>query len=154
MGRTHTPTAILDAKGSFLKHPDRKRPGEPKPSRPLGPPPKYLSDGLKAIWKEVAKRLLPGVASEADRDAFEMMVRLTATMRDGGTKVGDVVVPMMAAERSTLISLWSRFAMTPADRSKVVVEKPKDSKLDAFMKRRKQSQPPVEPPSEENSLIN
>jgi hypothetical protein len=29
MGRNNTPTAILDARGSFIKHPERARPGDP-----------------------------------------------------------------------------------------------------------------------------
>jgi phage terminase small subunit len=133
MGRNKTPTAILEAKGAFLINPQRSRPNEPKSDRLLGSPPKYLSKEQKKIWKETAKRLPPGVALESDRDAFEMMVRLTHQMRGG--------LPMMAAERSTLISLWSRFAMTPADRSRVSVEKPSESKLDQFMNRKKHSQP-------------
>jgi hypothetical protein len=146
MGRSHVPTAILDAKGSFLKHPDRKRPNEPKSDRPLGAPPKHLNAELKQIWKEIAKRLLPGVATVADRDAFEMMVRLTAQMRNE-----TVENPFPGVLRGNLITLWSRFAMTPADRCKVSVDKPKESALSAFMKRKKES---TAPPAEEQSLIN
>jgi hypothetical protein len=131
MGRNRTPTAILEAKGAFNQNPQRKRLNEPTSTRPLGSPPKYLSKEQKKIWKETAKRLPPGVALESDRDAFEMMVRLTHSLRSG--------LPMMAAERSTLISLWSRFAMTPADRSRVSVDKPEKSRLDQFMDRKKHS---------------
>jgi hypothetical protein len=133
MGRNRTPTSILDAKGAFHQNPQRKRLNEPTSDRSLGSPPKYLSKELKKIWKETAKRLPPGVALESDRDAFEMMVRLTHSLRSG--------LPMMAAERSTLISLWSRFAMTPADRSRVSVDKPAESKLDTFMKKKQVGQP-------------
>jgi hypothetical protein len=127
MGRNKTPTAILDAKGAFIVNPQRARPDEPKSKKPLGKAPKYLSDDLRALWKDIAKRLAPGVATESDRDAFELLVRLTYDMRH------DIL--MKAADRGTLISLWSRFAMTPADRSRVTVEKPKDSALDAFLRR-------------------
>jgi hypothetical protein len=135
VGRNKTPTAILDAKGAFIVNPQRSRPSEPKSDRPLGSPPKYLSKEEKLVWKEVAKRLLPGVALESDRDAFEMMVRMTSAMRSGH--------PLTAAERTTLISLWSRFAMTPADRSRVAVEKPAESALQKFMSRRQAIQPPT-----------
>lgn len=138
MGRTHTPTAILDARGGFIKHPERRRPNEPQSIRPLGPPPKYLCAPQKKIWKEVAKRLAPGVATEADRDAFEMMVRLTCDIRNDSPDH-----PFTGVQRGNLIQLWSRFAMTPADRSKVAVEKPKESALDNFMRRRK-DKPQVE----------
>jgi phage terminase small subunit len=139
MGRNKTPTAILDAKGAFIINPQRSRPNEPTSDRPLGSPPKYLSKEHKKIWKEIAKRLPLGVLLETDRDAFEMMVRLTYKMRNETAEA-----PMMAAERSTLISLWSRFAMTPADRSRVMVDKPKESKLSAFMKRKNAPSPAAE----------
>jgi hypothetical protein len=88
----------------------------------------------------------------SDRNMFELLVVLTAQFRSRACKD---TAPMMAADKSLMVSLSSRFAMTPADRSRVTVDKPKDSKLDAFMKRRKEtSAPPVEPPAEENSLIN
>ena len=122
------PTAILDAKGSFLKHPERARPNEPRATEPLGTPPKYLTAAEKKVWKELAKQLLPGVAFASDRVAFELLVRLTAKMRTNQmTKTSDM---------TTLISLCSRFAMTPADRSRVSVEKPKDSSLSSFLNRR------------------
>jgi hypothetical protein len=128
MGRNKTPTAYLDAKGAFIANPQRSRPNEPTSDRPLGSPPKYLTKEQKNIWKDIAKRIPHGVACEADRDAFEMMVRLTEGQRQG--------VITRSAERTTLISLWSRFGMTPADRSRVAVDKPKESSLDAFMRRR------------------
>jgi phage terminase small subunit len=122
----------MEARGAYLPgaNPARARKGEPKASKPLGKAPKYLSDEEKQIWKEIAKRLAPGVAMESDRDAFELMVRLTHMMR-----TNDIL--MKSADRTTLISLWSRFAMTPADRSKVSVEAPKDSTLDKFMQKHK-----------------
>src|SRR5437667_9262488 len=71
MGRIPQPTAILDAKGAFLTHPERRRPNEPYETRPLGSPPKYLSDEAKKLWKEIAHNLLPGVSKVSDRHAFE-----------------------------------------------------------------------------------
>jgi hypothetical protein len=40
---------------------------------------------------------------------------------------------MMAAELAQLITLSSKFAMNPADRSKVSVEQPKKSSLALFL---------------------
>ena len=81
MGRNLTPTAILDAKGTFIANPQRSREAEPSGNRPLGSPPKYLAAEEKKIWKELAKELLPGVAFQSDRTAFELLVRLTYKMR-------------------------------------------------------------------------
>jgi len=137
MGRPRKPTAILDAKGSFIHDPQRARPNEPKPSGELGSPPKHLSRAEKKVWKEIAKRLAPGVAFACDRDAFEMLVRLTCWMRYGRV-VADVPVPMTGSDRNTLISLWGRFGMTPADRSKVSAEKAPESPLASFIRRKRQ----------------
>jgi len=108
MGRNKTPTPILEARGSFIQNPSRVRKNEPKPNGTLGSPPKYLSPEQKKIWKEIAKRLAPGVTAASDRDAFEMMVRLTQQMRNE-----DETHVFPTTSRNTLISLWSRFAMTP-----------------------------------------
>ena len=63
MGRNRTPTAIMDAKGIFIANPRYARPDEPSTegSRPLGPPPKWLSKEEKAVWKDLANQMLPGV---------------------------------------------------------------------------------------------
>lgn len=132
MGRNKTPTAILDAKGAFIHDPQRARVDEPKGGRPLTKkPPKYLQMNEKEIelWKVLHKRLLPGVAFESDEVMFADYVRLTLKWIERE--------PMMAAERTYRLSLASRFAMTPADRSKVQAEQPKESALTKFLNRRK-----------------
>ena len=139
MGRNFKPTAILDAKGSFLKHPERKRPNEPKTDRPLGPPPKWLSDEEKTVWKDLAKQALPGVIMFSDRNMFELLVVLTAQFRSRA--------PMPSADKSLMVNLSGRFALTPADRAKVQVEKSKEGELASFLSRRKKTTPQVEPPA-------
>jgi phage terminase small subunit len=128
MARNKTPTAILDAKGAFIVNPERKRPNEPTTNRPLGKPPKWMSKAEKKVWKELAAQALPGVVMESDRLLFALMVRIAAKLYRGEA--------LMVGEMSQLISLGSRFAMTPADRSKVSVEKPEASALDRFMARK------------------
>lgn len=128
MGRNRTPTSILDAKGSFLTHKNRKRPDEPTSDRPLGSPPKSLSDAEKKVWKELAKQALPGVLFESDRLAFTLLVKLAAKLYANE--------PLTGTEMDKIITLTSKFAMNPADRSKVSVEKPKQSALSAFMAKR------------------
>ena len=61
MGRNRTPTAIMDARGSFIANPRYARPDEPQGDRPLGGPPKWLSKEEKAVWKDLANQMLPGV---------------------------------------------------------------------------------------------
>jgi hypothetical protein len=133
MGRNRTPTEILDAKGAFIANPQRKRPGEPKAADGIGPAPRRLTDAEKAIWKELAEDSAPGVLKRSDRNMFELLVVLTARFRDRL----DAAIVMTAADRSLMLSLASRFAMTPADRSKVIVEGQVKSRLEEFLARRR-----------------
>jgi phage terminase small subunit len=128
MGKMPTPTAILDAKGTFIKHPEYKRPNEPIVTAPLGSPPAHLTAEQKKAWKEIAKQIPPGVAKQADRLSLEMMSVLLCKFRTGNAK---------AAETAQLINLLARFGMTPADRTKVSAgEAPKQSKIAAFLKKK------------------
>jgi hypothetical protein len=137
MGLNRTPTAVLDARGSKSLKYGLDRSAEPTCDQPLGPPSPWLSKEVKAVWRSVAKNLMPGVASYSDRDAFEMLVRLTYKMRTNFDK-------MRGAEMGQLVSLFSRFAMTPADRSKVSVSKPKTSAISKYLTPR--APRPVAPP--------
>jgi hypothetical protein len=124
MGRIPVPTEILDAKGSFLKHPERHRPNEPQETRPLGNAPKYLTDEQKKLWGEIAHNLPPGVGKISDRFAFEMLVRLMAKERADAINNN---------QRGQLIKLLGSFGMTPADRSKISIEPPPLNRLQRFL---------------------
>ena len=69
MGLNRTPTAILQGRGSFINHKNRKdaRAGEPVVTKKLGNPPKTCTDEQKKLWHEFAKMVPPGVATYADR---------------------------------------------------------------------------------------
>jgi hypothetical protein len=127
MPRPAMPTEIQDAKGYFVAHPERKRDAEPTDNRPLGNAPRWLTPEQVEVWTDLADDLLPGVGKRSDRTAFEQLVRLVCQMRTNQ--------PMMAADRTAMVSLLGRFAMTPADRSKVAVTEAPKSALDSFLKR-------------------
>jgi phage terminase small subunit len=138
MPRNRTPTAILDAKGAFNQNPGRARPTEPTTDKPIGGPPNWLSSTEKTVWHELVKQSLPGVLMESDRLMFAVLVRLAAKFRSGDE-------PMMGIEIAQMISLSSRFAMTPADRSKVTVEKKPTSSLTSFLQSRDSKVVPIRP---------
>jgi phage terminase small subunit len=142
MGRNRTPTSLLEAKGTFLSgaNPGRKRKNEPKSSRPIGSPPKNLSKEEKKVWKQLAKEALPGVLLESDRTQFMLLVKLSTKLYQNEE--------MRASEMSLLITLGSKFAMNPSDRSKVEVEAPKDDAFDKFLARRntRSTNPPSDQP--------
>jgi len=132
MGRIPQPTAILDAKGAFLTHPERRRPNEPQETRPLGNAPRCLTAGQKKLWGEIARNLPPGVGKVSDRHAFEMLVRLMAKERADAINNN---------QRGQLIKLLGSFGMTPADRAKISVESPPLNRLQHFLAKPK----PVSP---------
>ena len=113
MGLNRTPTAILESRGSFIGHKNRKeaRAGEPVVTKRLGSPPKTFTDEQKKLWREFAKIVPPGVATYADRWAVEIVVCAMAKFRAG---------TISGTETGHLTSLLSRFGLTPADRSRVV----------------------------------
>ncbi len=131
-GPTRIPTALQDAKGYYLKHPERRPQGEPVVTQPLGNPPKSLSADEKKLWKELARMIPPGVAMFSDRAAMERLVFLFDRQRKH---------IITASEGSQLLNLFGRFGMTPSDRAKVHVDAPKQSKLSAFL-----TQPPATAP--------
>ena|ERR1700693_1512501 len=113
MGLNRTPTAILESRGSFINHKNRRdaRAGEPVVTKKLGSPPKTFTGEQKKIWREFAKIVPAGVATYADRWAVEIVVCAMAKLRAGN---------ISGAETGRLTSLLSRFGLTPADRSRVV----------------------------------
>jgi hypothetical protein len=80
MGLNRTPTAILESRGSFINHKNRKdaRAGKPIVTRKLGSLPKILTDEQKGIWREFAKMVPTGAATYADRRAVEIVVSIMA----------------------------------------------------------------------------
>ena len=74
----------------------------------------------------MAEQLLPGVGKRSDRQMFEVLIRLIAKLRKG-------TIRMM--ELNALVSLCGRFAMTPADRSKVAVSAEPSTALTRFLNR-------------------
>ena len=113
-GRPRKPTAILEASGAFLRHPERRRAREmePKPSSPLGQPPKRLPREQKCIWRELLSQITPGIAKISDRLLFEVLVVLTSRFREGRAT---------PTELRLITSIATKFGLSPADRSRVAV---------------------------------
>ncbi|HZQ25278.1 MAG TPA: hypothetical protein VFA89_20995 [Terriglobales bacterium] len=127
MSRPPLPMEIQDAKGAYIAHPDRKPENAPQPEGelPIEPPASMrLTPKMKDIWREVVQMLAPEVGKSTDIYAVESLVRLKVKERSGR---------ITGAERGQLITLYGRFALTPSDRVKVHVEKPKQSALSKFM---------------------
>ncbi len=116
MPKPRVPTASLEARGSFMRHPERKRAraNEPVPSRPLSAPPLYLAPAEMLIWQELSAKLPANVAFD-DETAFEVLVCLVSAFR----KRQALFQPHVVGELASMNKLFTQFGMTPADRSKV-----------------------------------
>ena len=112
-------TKVLDARGSFAKHPERKRAraNEPKPTGPLGDPPSALNATASRAWMEIVANCPPGVLTQMDRHIVEMASKLIADMRGNWKNFG-------ATKAGQLRSCLSLLGMTPVDRSRLKVEQP------------------------------
>ena len=116
MARKNTPTSILEFKGAFKKHPERKRVGEPRPTTPLGDPPDRLEgDALKA-WFEIERQCHPGVITGMDRAALEVIATSFAYLWNNESA--------STTERKSVLSMLGLFGMTPSDRANLTVPPP------------------------------
>ena len=124
MGRPRKPTNVLEMRGAFVKHPERRkaRAHEPEVTRGLGDPPQTLNESEQARWRELGDWCT--WLTIVDRPIVEQTCRLWQLERDRKATPADS--KMLAANLSHL-------GMTPVDRSKVQqrVDTPK-SKLEKY----------------------
>ena len=109
---------------------------EPKPAIGAAPPAWIKADPvLLAKWKFHAPRLTRlGLLTEIDDTALGMVCVLEVRLEDLLVIEGIATTDAILDLSKELRQLWSRFGMTPADRSRVKVEKPPpESKLSRYM---------------------
>lgn len=111
MARPRTPTNVLDARGSFKKHPERKR-QDAETSGPLGAAPDHISGGVLDAWNEITGSAPREVLTGSDRISIELAANLLSQFRIDPTE-------FPAAKLVRLEALLGKFGMTPADRAKV-----------------------------------
>lgn len=126
MSRPSLPKSHHFLVGTDKKNPARMkaRENEPENTNPLGNPPTALSKEEKKYWLTIKNESIEGVLGEADRVAVslasKLMVKVYST--EGAT----------ASEMGLLIKLLSQFGMTPADRAKLNIPKPKSTEPDPW----------------------
>ena len=113
-------TSVLEARGAFVKDPQRRREPEPENANPLGAPPDYLTPEQARAWLDVATTCAPGVLTESERLLVEMLSVVIAEFRDPTTKTNTAVM-------GKIESMLGRLGMTPADRQRVAVPRVKDA---------------------------
>lgn len=123
MGAPKKPTALRELHGTLNRNKDRNNPGEPVPTKGIGPAPEHLNEMQSQAWDEIVGMMYPGVLGEADRIALEIMAKLLVDFR---TNYEDFT----GAKLARLEGMLARFGMTPSDRTKIVV--PKGEKKNPF----------------------
>ncbi len=125
MARPRTATKILELKGAFKRNPQRKR-SEPTCANQLKKTaPRYLNSDQKAAWRKIIKIAPPGVLQESDEMIVASVACLWAEFLQGPA--------LMHPQKLLRLEIQlGRLGMTPSDRSKVTVEKPKQNEFDDF----------------------
>ena len=81
MGAPKKPTALRELHGTLNRNKDRNNPGEPVPTKGIGPAPEHLNEMQRQAWDEIVGMMYPGVLGEADRIALEIMAKLLVDFR-------------------------------------------------------------------------
>lgn len=120
MARPRKPSNVLELKGSFKVHPERKaaRANEPDPVGDIGEAPDRLSEFERECWNELVSSAHAGVLCASDRLFVEYGARVLAQLRNA-TEID----PKLGIRFETVCG---RLGMTPADRSRVSAIKPKE----------------------------
>lgn len=105
---------------------------EPKPVAKCSPP-AWLPPDVLEEWRRQAPALERlGLLTEIDGEAFATLCTLSVAMQNEANSEEPSVSKLLFLSKE-LRGLWSRFGMTPADRARVKVEKPKpETKLSRF----------------------
>lgn len=120
MPRHKQPREAAELKGADKRNPQRYRTDPAKSSLPLGQIPEWLSEQAQAVWFELETYAAKGVLTGADRMALATLSELVAEFREAPRK-------MPAARIGHMVGLLGRLGMSPADRQRIGVEKPKDA---------------------------
>ena len=126
MARPRIATAILDARGSFKNHPEKKRPLEP-PGKGAFPenPPEHLNEKQVASWCEIVSITPAGVLTGSDTLTVETLAILLTQFRELGCKMNPALLARMTM-------LQDKLGLSPSGRAKLVVPKSLDNGFDGF----------------------
>jgi P27 family predicted phage terminase small subunit len=144
-GRNPTPGPLRAVRGTNKNNPGRENRQAPKPDETLGPPPSYLPKYQQTVWEEEAARCW--WATEADRGAFEILIRNVARSRKLAKELekepamvqgsrGKVRNPKSYQQReceAMAAKMYAAFGLDPSSRTRVKVpEKRKPSPADEW----------------------
>lgn len=100
MARPRTPSNILELRGAFKNHPERRR-KDLDGAGPFDPhPPATLPQELVSAWNEVVQQVNPAVLTASDSTSVEIMARLlliTASCAKGTAATGEIFTDALLA---------------------------------------------------------
>lgn len=128
MARHRQSSNVLALHGAFKHNParGRARAAEPRPTAGLGDPPAHLDEAARDAWVELVARAHAGTLCAADAPFLEYAAKVWAQV-----KASDCVSPALGLRFE---QVCAKLGMTPADRSRVSVQKPQgaESKFARF----------------------
>ena len=121
MGRPRTPTNVLNARGAFETHSDRRkaREGEAVGDGEIGNAPRTLSKAGKKAWRYLVGQCPEGVLTGADRAAMELVAGAYA-------EIWNKEKPITIPHRQTVFAMLGKFGLTPSERAGLIVDAPED----------------------------
>ena len=124
MPRPALASAIHELRGTYKVNPERRRLKEPEVSGEFDiTPPKGLAKDEKECWKEIVESAPKLVLTKCDRILVESTAVLVAEFRR-------LKCDQTAARLNRMIYNLGLLGMTPSDRTKLQVEKPKKNEFD------------------------
>jgi len=114
---------ILELTGAYDKNPNRRNDAEPEGNGQFPKdPPEILNETEKEYWHELVAMVPAGVLTGSDVLAIELLTKLVFEFRTNYSEMPSARLSRMSAE-------MGRLGLTPADRTKLAIEKPKENKF-------------------------
>lgn len=119
MARIANPREIQALKGDVAHNPQRYKGEVPKSEMAMGQAPEHMSDEARSVWFEIESIMVAGISTAPDRPMMELLCNLLAEYRECPKEFA-------IGKYGHLISCLARFGMSPSDRGRLAIEKPKD----------------------------
>ena len=114
---------VLKLNGAYDKNPNRENHNEPDGNGAFPKnPPESFNELEKQYWHELVAMVPAGVLTGSDGLAIELLTKLVYEFRTNYEEMPAARLTRMSAE-------MGRLGLTPADRTKLSVEKPKENKF-------------------------
>lgn len=113
MPRPRTPSNVLDMRGAFKKHPERKREDLQGVGDFNSTPPQWLAAPIVPAWHRVVSQINPAVLTGSDTESIAVMARLLSQFELTSDKT-----------YATELRQWfSQYGMTAVGRTKLAAPK-------------------------------